>query len=72
MDDDYKLAPLHIMLLKTCAYVESYDGEIRRIYFFFEDDHLLQKFDIWNKVSSSMEKNDSKPIYTENTLKTKI
>ena len=36
--------PLNIMLLKTSAYVKSYDGQTRRMYFFIEDDDLLKKF----------------------------
>ena len=31
--NDNKVKPLHIMLLKTSAYVKSYDGQIKWMYF---------------------------------------
>ena len=37
MYDDYKIKPLHIMLPKTNAYVRTYDGKNKRMYFFSED-----------------------------------
>ena len=32
------------MLPKTSAFVKSYDGQIKYIYFFIKDDDLLQKY----------------------------
>ena len=37
-----RIKPLHIMLLKTNAYVKSYDGQIKWMYFSVEDDDLLK------------------------------
>ena len=36
--NDQKVKPLHIMLPKTSAYVNSYDGQTKWMYFFIEDD----------------------------------
>ena len=41
MDNAYKIKPLHIMLRKTSAYVKSYYGEIKWMWFLNEDDILL-------------------------------
>ena len=38
MDDDYKIKPLHIMLLKTSTYVKNYDHKTKWMYFLIEDD----------------------------------
>ena len=40
--NDNRIKPLHIMLLKTNAYVKSYDGQIKWMYFSVEDDDLLK------------------------------
>ena len=40
-DDNDKIKPLCIMLPKTSAYVKTYDGETKWMYFFVEDDELL-------------------------------
>ena len=71
-DDDQKIKPLRIMLPKTSAYVKSYDGDIKWMYFFTEDE-LLKKYNgIWNKVSDSIKKElDCKPIYNKKVLKIK-
>ena len=42
--EDYKIKPLHIILLKTIAYIKSYDGQTKCIYFLVEDDYLLNKY----------------------------
>ena len=42
MYNDNRIKPLHIMLLKTNAYVKSYDGQIKWMYFSVEDDDLLK------------------------------
>ena len=45
------------MLLKTSAYVKSYDGQIECMYFLIEDDDLLEKYNtIWDKVSEKSSK----------------
>ena len=50
-----KVKPLHIMLPKTSAYVYSYDGKTKWIYFLIEDDDLLEKYNtIWDKVSADI------------------
>ena len=38
MYNDHKVKPLHIMLPKTSAYVKSYDGQTKWMYFFITDD----------------------------------
>ena len=40
--NDNKVKPLHIMFPKTSAYVESYDGQTKWMYFLIEDDELLE------------------------------
>ena len=45
------------MLLKTSAYVKSYDGQTKWLYFSIEDDELLEKYNtIWDKVSADIKK----------------
>ena len=45
------------MLLKTSAYVKSYDGQTKWSYFSIEDDELLEKYNtIWDKVSTDIKK----------------
>ena len=45
------------MLPKTSAYVQSYDGQTKRMYFLMTDDDLLQKYNtIWDKVSANIKK----------------
>ena len=41
---NHKVKPLHIMLPRTRAYVKSYDGETKFMYFLTEDDDLLEKY----------------------------
>ena len=62
------------MLPKTSAYVKSYDGQTKWMYFLIEDDDLLEKYNtIWDKVSADIKKEfDSKPVYNKKFLKTKI
>ena len=36
--NDHKVKPLHVILPKTSAYVKSYDGETKWMYFLIEDD----------------------------------
>ena len=43
------------MLPKRSAYVKSYDGQTKCMYFLIEDDELLEKNDtIWDKVSDDI------------------
>ena len=67
--DDYKTKPLHIMR----AYVKSYDGQTKWMYFLIEDDDLLEKYNtIWDKISADIKKEfDSEPVSNKKFLKTK-
>ena len=69
-----KVEPLHIMLPRISAYVKSYDGQTKRMYFLIEDDDLLEKCNtIWGKISADIEKEfDSDPVYNKIFLKNKI
>ena len=71
---DNKVKPLHIKLPKTSAYVKSYDGQTKWVYFLIQDDDLLEKYNnIWDKVSTDIKKEfDSEPVYNKEFLKTKI
>ena len=42
--NDHKVKPLYIMLSKTRAYVKSYDGKTKWMYFLIENDDLLEKY----------------------------
>ena len=58
LHNDHKVETLHIILLKTSTYVRSYDGQTKWMYFFIEDDDLLEKnITIWDKVSADIKKN---------------
>ena len=47
-DDDYRIKPLHIMLLKTRGYVNW-------CFLLIENDDFSEKYnDTWNKVSNSI------------------
>ena len=55
--NDHEVKLLHVMLLKTIAYVKSYDGQTKWSYFSIEDDELLEKYNtIWDKVSADIKK----------------
>ena len=41
--NDRIVKSLHIMLPRTSAYVKSYDGQTKWMYFLSEDDDLLEK-----------------------------
>ena len=50
LHDGNKVKPLNIMLPKVSAYVKSYDGQTKWMYFLIEDDELLEKCNtIWDK-----------------------
>ena len=71
MYNDHKVKLLHIMLPKTSAYVKRYDGQTKWMYFWIEDDDLLEKDNtIWNKVKADIKKEiDSELIYYKKFLK---
>ena len=49
--------PLHVMPAKLSAYVKIFDGKTKWIYFLFEDDDWLEKYNtIWDKVSADTKK----------------
>ena len=55
MHDYSKIKLLHIMLLKTSAYVKSYDGQTKWMYFLLKDNDFLSKYNtIWDKVSTDI------------------
>ena len=56
MCNDHKVKSLHIMLLKTSAFVKRYDGQTKWMYFLTEDDGLSEKYNtIWDKVSADIQ-----------------
>ena len=59
------------MLPQTNAYVKSYDGQTKWMYFQIENDDLLEKYNIiWDKVSADIKKEfDSEPIYNKKISK---
>ena len=74
LHNDHKVKPLHIMRPITSAYVKSYDGQTKKMYFLIEDDELLKKYNtICDKVSAEIkEELDCEPVYYKQFLKTKI
>ena len=68
-----KVEPLEIMLPRTSAYLKSYDGLNKWMYFLLEDDDYLEKYNtIWDKFSADIKKEfDSKSAFNKNYLKTK-
>ena len=60
------------MLPKTRAYVKSYDRQTKWMYFFIEDDNLLEKYNtICDKVSADIKK-EFYSFHNKEFLKTKI
>ena len=57
MYNDDKVESLNTMLPKTSAYVKRYDSQTKWMYFLIEDDELLEKCKIWDKVSADIKKN---------------
>ena len=55
------------MLHKTTAFVKSYDGQTKWMYFSIEDDNLLEKCNtISDKVSADIRKEfDRDPVYNK-------
>ena len=62
------------MLSRKRAYVKSYDGETKWMYFLIEDDDLLEKYNtVWDNVRAEIKKGfDSESIYNNIFLKAKI
>ena len=48
-----KIKPLHIMLPKTSAYVKSYDGQTKWMYFLIKEDDLLERYNTIYFVSKN-------------------
>ena len=59
--------------LSHCTYVKSGDGQTKWMYFLFEDNELLEKYNtIWDKISADIKKEfDSEPFYYQEFLKMK-
>ena len=57
MYNDHKVELLYMMLPKTNAYAKRYDGQTKLKYFLIEDHDLLERYIIWDKVSSDIKKN---------------
>ena len=54
-----------MILPKTSAYVKSYDGRTKCVYFLIENGDLLEKYNtILDKVSADIKKFDSEPVYS--------
>ena len=54
------------------AYVKSWDGQAKWMYFLIKDDYLLEKYNR-DKVSADIKNEfDNEPIYNKIFLKTKI
>ena len=53
------------MLPNISAFVKSYDGQTKWMYFLIKNDDLLEKYDtIWDKVIVDIKKEfDSEPVY---------
>ena len=71
---DYKAKPLHIMLPKTRAHVQSYDGQTKWIYFFW-----LKMMTYWKNIILFGIKSvlifkwiDSEPVYNKIFFQIKI
>ena len=60
MFDDHKVKPLHIMLLKTTAYVKCYDGQTKWMYFLIEDNDLLKNIILFEIKSVLISKKNFK------------
>ena len=70
-DDEIKL--LNIMLPNTSAYIISYNGQTKWMYFLIEEDELLESYNtIWDKFIADIKKGfDSEIVYNKHFLKTK-
>ena len=61
---DHKFKSLHIMLLKTNAYVKSYDRQTKWMYFLIKDDDLLERYNtFWDKFGTDIKREfDTEPV----------
>ena len=58
MQNDHKVKSLHVMLPKTRAYVKSYNGQTKYMYFLNKNDELLGKYKtILDKDNADTKKN---------------
>ena len=71
MYNNHKVKPLDIIFPKVSAYVRSYDGQTKWMYFLIEDDELLEKYNtIWDNVSADIKtKICSEPVYNNIKIK---
>ena len=62
------------MLPESNAYVKSYDGQTKWMYFLIVDDDFLEKCNtIWDKLRDDIKKEfDCESVYNKEFLKTKI
>ena len=62
------------MLPKASAYIKSYDGQTKWMYYLNKDDNFFEKYNtIWDKVRADIKKQfDNEPIYNKIFLKTKL
>ena len=62
------------MLPKTSDYVNSYEGQTKKIYFLLEGVDLLEKCNtIWDKESADIDKEfDNEPVGNKEFSKTKL
>ena len=53
------------MIPKTSAYLKSYDGQTKWMYFLIENDDLLKKYNkMWDKVCADNKKDLIANLYT--------
>ena len=74
MYDNYKVKPLHIMLPKVSAYVKSYDGETKWMYFWLKIITNYKNIILLGIKSALILKKEFEIelVYHKNFLKTKI
>ena len=56
MYNDHKFNPLHLMLPKTIAYVKSYDGQTKWIYFLIKDETYQKNIILFGIKSAFIKK----------------
>ena len=61
---DSNIKPFSIILLKIRAYIKSYDGRTKWMYFLMKGEKLLKKINnVWSKVSYIINKATIKKIF---------
>ena len=70
MYNDHKFNPLHLMLPKTIAYVKSYDGQTKWIYFLIEDETYQKNIILFGIKSAFIKKKEfySEPVYNKDFI----